>query len=53
MCGTVGGTTGYHYVWGGFAPGELSTSQRPTTFVSGVLPSLGNWTAINYADFGP
>jgi hypothetical protein len=53
MCGNVGGTTNNWYVWGPYAPGQLSTSEEPSQFVSGIIPPVGNWTAINYADYGP
>jgi hypothetical protein len=50
LCGTVGKTFGLKTFT--FGNTELSTSKIPAGAV-GLDPSLGNWTAINYGDFGP
>jgi len=50
LCGNVGNTYGLKTFT--FGNTELSTSKIPTGAI-GLDPTLGNWTAINYGDFGP
>lgn len=52
-CGPVGGVY-YPTLDLKFGPTDLSTSSIPVNpSLSLTFNSLGQWTAINYADFGP
>lgn len=50
LCGPVGAT--YALESFTFGPSELSTSSYITDASLPAEVSVGNWTAINYADFG-